>query len=167
MIRRHASTLRALLMLTDGALAAVVLVGLSWLRFGDDWAIWWRQIIPNAEALLLFYAVGWVVALALNGMYRPRARWSIRSEAWDLLRATVLMAVATFAVLFWFKLPDVSRLFLVLLFPTQYVVTLVTQGGPAAGIPAAPIAWSQCPLRAGRRCRAPRAVLRDHHGGPR
>ena len=127
MIRRHASTLRALLMLTDGALAAVVLVGLSWLRFGDDWAVWWRQIIPNAEALLLVYAAGWVVALALNGMYRPRARWSIRSEAWDLLRATVLMAVATFAVLFWFKLPDVSRLFLVLLFPTQYVVTLVTR----------------------------------------
>ena len=67
------------------------------------------------------------MALALNGLYRPRARWSIRSEAWDLLRATVLMAVATFAVLFWFKLPDVSRLFLVLLFPTLYVVTLVTR----------------------------------------
>ena len=37
------------------------------------------------------------------------------------------MAVATFAVLFWFKLPDVSRLFLLILFPTQYVVTLVTR----------------------------------------
>jgi len=127
MIRRHASTLRALLMLTDGLLAAVVLVGLSWVRFGADWAVWWRQIIPNPDALLLLYAVGWVVALALNGLYRPRARWSIRSEAWDLLRATALMAVATFAVLFWFKLPDVSRLFLLILFPTQYVVTLVTR----------------------------------------
>jgi len=127
MIRRHASTLRALLMLTDGLLAAVVLVGLSWLRFGADWSVWWRQIIPNAEALLIVFALGWVMALALNGLYRPRARWSIRSEAWDLLRATVLMAVATFAVLFWFKLPDVSRLFLVLLFPTMYAVALVTR----------------------------------------
>ena len=89
--------------------------------------MWWRQIIPDPEALLVVYAVGWVVALALNGLYRPRARWSIRTEAWDLLRATALMAVATFAVLFWFKLPDVSRLFLILLFPTQYVVTLVTR----------------------------------------
>ena len=89
--------------------------------------MWWREIIPNPNALLLLYAVGWVVALALNGLYRPRARWSIRSEAWDLLRATALMAAATFAVLFWFKLPDVSRLFLVILFPTQYVVTLVTR----------------------------------------
>ncbi len=127
MIRRHSSALRALLMLTDGLLAAVVLLVLSRLRFGDDWAVWWREISPNAEALLLFYAVGWVVALALNGMYRPRARWSIRSEAWDLARASMVMAVATFAVLFWFKLPDVSRIFLLLLFPTQYVVTLVTR----------------------------------------
>jgi exopolysaccharide biosynthesis polyprenyl glycosylphosphotransferase len=127
MIRRHASTLRALLMLTDGLLAAAVLVGLSVVRFGGDWAVWWRQIIPDPVALLVVYAVGWVLALALNGLYRPRARWSIRTEAWDLVRATALMAVATFAVLFWFKLPDVSRLFLVLLFPTQFAVALVTR----------------------------------------
>jgi FlaA1/EpsC-like NDP-sugar epimerase len=127
MIRRHASTLRALLMLTDGVLAAIVLVGLSRLRFGEDWAVWWREIIPNAEALLLLYAVGWVMALALNGLYRPRARWSLCSEAWDLVRATALMAVATFAVLFWFKLPDVSRIFLLVLFPTQLAVALVTR----------------------------------------
>ena len=43
------------------------------------------------------------------------------------MRATALMAVATFAVLFWFKLPDVSRLFLLILFPTQFVVALVTR----------------------------------------
>lgn len=127
MIRRHASTLRLLLMLTDGLLAAIVLVGLSYVRFGDDWARWWREIIPDPAALLLVYSAGWVVALSLNGLYRPRARWSMRSEAWDLVRATALMAVATFAVLFWFKLPDISRLFLILLFPTQFAVTLTTR----------------------------------------
>ena len=114
-------------MLTDGVLAAAVLVGLSIVRFGENWAVWWREIIPDPVALLLLYAVGWVVALSLNGLYRPRARWSIRTEAWDLVRATVLMAVATFAVLFWFKLPEVSRLFLLILFPTQFLVALVTR----------------------------------------
>jgi len=127
MIRRYAATLRLLLMLTDGFLAAAVLVGLSIVRFGENWAVWWREIIPDPVALLVVYSVGWVMALALNGLYRPRARWSIRTEAWDLVRATVLMAVATFAVLFWFKLPEVSRLFLVILFPTQFVVALVTR----------------------------------------
>ena len=127
MIRRYAATLRLLLMLTDGVLAAAVLVGLSIVRFGENWAVWWREIIPDPVALLLLYAVGWVVALSINGLYRPRARWSIRTEAWDLVRATVLMAVATFAVLFWFKLPEVSRLFLLILFPTQFLVALVTR----------------------------------------
>ena len=127
MIRRYAATLRLLLMLTDGLLAALVLVSLSVVRFGENWAVWWREIIPDPVALLVVYSVGWVVALSLNGLYRPRARWSIRTEAWDLVRATVLMAVATFAVLFWFKLPEVSRLFLVILFPTQFAVALVTR----------------------------------------
>jgi len=127
MIRRHAASLRLLLMVTDGFLAAAVLVGLSIVRFGDDWAQWWRQIVPDPVGLLLLYAAGWVVALALNGLYRPRARWSVRTEAWDVARATVLMAVVTFAVLFWFKLPDVSRVFLLVLFPTQLVVTLITR----------------------------------------
>ena len=53
MIRRHAATLRLLLMLTDGLLAAVVLVGLSVVRFGEDWAVWWREIIPDPVALLV------------------------------------------------------------------------------------------------------------------
>ena len=60
MIRRHASTLRLLLMITDGALAAVVLVVLSRLRFGEDWAVWWREIIPDPVALLFVFSVGWV-----------------------------------------------------------------------------------------------------------
>ena len=127
MIRRHVATLRALLMLTDALLAAAVLVTVSYARFGPDWAVLWRQVVPDPTALLVVYAVGWVAALALNGLYRPRARWSIRTEAIDLLRATVVMALATLSVLFWFKLPDVSRLLLVLLFPTQYALTLGTR----------------------------------------
>jgi exopolysaccharide biosynthesis polyprenyl glycosylphosphotransferase len=61
----------------------------------------------------------------LIGLYRLRARLTIRSEAIDLLRAGVLVAMITFAALYVFKLPQVSRLFLVALFPTQLAVTFI------------------------------------------
>jgi exopolysaccharide biosynthesis polyprenyl glycosylphosphotransferase len=127
MLRRHATGLRALLMLADGLLAAGLLVVLSYLRFGADWAVYWRQVVPDPLAFLGLFSLGWVASLAYFGLYRPRARWSIRSEALDLLRATLAVVLATLAVLFWFKLPDVSRLFLLVLFPSLYVVTLATR----------------------------------------
>jgi exopolysaccharide biosynthesis polyprenyl glycosylphosphotransferase len=127
MIRRHTTSLRALLMLTDGVLAGVLLVALSMLRFGPHWATWAWRITPDPNLLLLLFSVGWVFALSLNGLYRPRSRWSIRSEAGDVLRATVLMAAATFAVLFWFRMPDVSRSLLLVLFPILFVAVLATR----------------------------------------
>ena len=124
MIRRNAAGFRALLMTADALLAVVLLVGLSLWRFGPDWAIWWRLIVPIPEGLLVIYAGGWVIALALNGLYRPRARWSVFREATDVLRASLLLALVTLSVLFLFKLPDVSRVFLLVLFPTQAALTV-------------------------------------------
>jgi exopolysaccharide biosynthesis polyprenyl glycosylphosphotransferase len=124
MIRRHAAGFRALLVAADALTAVIVLLGLSAWRFGDDWAVWWRQIVPIPEGLLVIYAIGWVVALTMNGLYRPRARWSIRQEAVDVVRATIAMALVTLSVLFIFRMPDVSRTFLLLLFPVQAVVTV-------------------------------------------
>ena len=140
MIRRHAFGFRLGLMLADGLLAAALLVGLSIWRFGADWAYLWRLVIPEPTVFLVVYAIGWVVALTMNGLYRPRARWSLRSEATDVLRATGLMALATLSVLFLFKLPDVSRLFLLVLFPVQAVATIVVAGRPAMDAGATPAA---------------------------
>jgi hypothetical protein len=58
MIRRNAAGFRALLMAADALVAVVLLVGLSSWRFGADWAIWWRQIVPIPEGLLVIYAGG-------------------------------------------------------------------------------------------------------------
>lgn len=124
MIRRNAAGFRALLIAADALLAVVLLVGLSAWRFGEDWAIWWRQIVPVPEGLLVIYAGGWVLALMMNGLYRPRARWSIYREAIDVLRATLVLALVTLGVLFVFKMPHVSRLFLLVLFPTQAIATV-------------------------------------------
>jgi exopolysaccharide biosynthesis polyprenyl glycosylphosphotransferase len=74
-----------------------------------------------------------VAVLWLGGLYRARARWSIRSEAADLLKATLVMAAAILAILFWFRLPDVSRTYLLLLFPVQFLVALVTRAALRVG----------------------------------
>jgi FlaA1/EpsC-like NDP-sugar epimerase len=127
MIRHHGSALRTLLVLVDGTFAVVLLVVLAALRFGADWETMWSNAIPQPAVVVALYAVGWVTALALNDLYRLRARWSLRSEAWDLLKATALMALVTLSFLFVLRLPDVSRLFLLFLFPAQYVLTLLTR----------------------------------------
>src|SRR5690348_11524332 len=92
MLRRHAVRFRTALMLFDAAIAALLLVGLSILRFGDDWSIYWRYITPEPIALPIILGAGWVAILAWLGLYRPRARLSIRSEAFDIARATAVLA---------------------------------------------------------------------------
>jgi exopolysaccharide biosynthesis polyprenyl glycosylphosphotransferase len=134
MIRRHAAGFRALLMTADALLAVILLVALSIWRFGPDWGVHWREIVRVPEAFLLLYAIAWVTILTANGLYRPRARWSLRSEARDIIRATVEMALLTMSVLFVFKLLDVSRLLLIVLFPLQAALTLGSRAVLRAGL---------------------------------
>jgi exopolysaccharide biosynthesis polyprenyl glycosylphosphotransferase len=124
MIRRNAVWFRVLLASADALLAVTLFVGLSVVRFGDDWAITWRQLVRSPEGLLAIFASTWVIALAMNGLYRPRARWSIVREASDVLRATIMLGLVTLSVLFIFKLDDTSRLFLLMLFPTLALATV-------------------------------------------
>jgi len=123
MIRRHLTALRLGLLGADALSAIGLFVALSWFRFGSDWADQWRRIGVDPIALAAIWAGVWVSALWLMDLYRLRARWSIRSEARAVLQAAMLIAVATFSALFLFKLPDVSRLFLLALFAAQTVVT--------------------------------------------
>ena len=129
MLRRHASGFRALLMLADGVLAFVLLVALSLIRFGDEWLSIWRPLLAQPAIGGIAYAVAWVVVLWLHGLYQMRARWTIRGEGLALARATVVLGLITGTVLFAFRLPDVSRSFLLLLFPSQWLLTLGTRMG--------------------------------------
>jgi len=130
MLRRHASGFRAMLMLADAGIAFVLLVVLSILRFGsENWLDVWGPLLEQPAVVAVGYSVAWVIALWLHGLYRPRARWTIRSEGVAIARATVVLGLVTGTVLFAFRLPDVSRLFLLLLFPAQWVVTLATRIG--------------------------------------
>ena len=79
MLRRHAFGFRTLLMLVDAGLAVALLVVLSFLRFGDQWPEIWRPVLDQPVMFAVGYGLAWVAVLWFHGLYRPRARWSIRS----------------------------------------------------------------------------------------
>jgi exopolysaccharide biosynthesis polyprenyl glycosylphosphotransferase len=119
-IRRHATALRALLMLCDGIAALVVLTIVAQLR--PDWRAALTELVTPAGALL--YGAGWVAVLYMGGEYRLRARWTMRSEASGIVRAGIWMGLLTTSALFLAHAGDVSRLFVLLLFPVQIAVTI-------------------------------------------
>jgi exopolysaccharide biosynthesis polyprenyl glycosylphosphotransferase len=127
MIRRHGFGFRALLMGADASLAIVLLAIVSVLRFGDEWLTHWKPIIAQPILLAVAYAVAWVAILWLHGLYRARARWTLRAEGIAIAWAVVVMALVTLSVLFAFRLPDISRTYLALLFPAQWVVTVASR----------------------------------------
>jgi exopolysaccharide biosynthesis polyprenyl glycosylphosphotransferase len=128
MIRRHVTAFRLLFMAADGLSAVGLFAAVSILRFGAaDWLGVWTAVGVNGWFLAATYGFAWVGATWLLGLYRLRVRWSIRSELVDLVRADILVAVATFTVLFLFKLPNVSRLFLIELFLAQIALSVAVR----------------------------------------
>ncbi|HEV8401670.1 MAG TPA: sugar transferase [Candidatus Limnocylindrales bacterium] len=127
MIRRHNTALRLALLAVDALSAFALFIVISMIQFGSSWAAAWRSAGFDPFAIAFVYSAVWVAALWIHDLYRLRARWSIRSEFRDVLRADLLIAVATFSALFLFKLPDVSRRFLITLFILQIVVTMASR----------------------------------------
>jgi exopolysaccharide biosynthesis polyprenyl glycosylphosphotransferase len=127
LIRRHNTALRLGLLAADTLTALALFYVTSILLFGDQWTAAWRLAGFEPALVAGLYAAAWVSALWLHDLYRLRSRWSIRSEVRDVMRADLAVAVATFAALFLFKLPTVSRRFLVTLFILQLVVTLASR----------------------------------------
>jgi exopolysaccharide biosynthesis polyprenyl glycosylphosphotransferase len=115
-------------MAADAVSAMAVFIAVSVVRFeGTDWRGSWLRAGVEPIALVAIYGAAWMTLLWLFGMYRMRARWTVRSEALDTARAGTFLAVLTFAALYVAKLPEVSRLFLLELFPTQVVVTFASR----------------------------------------
>jgi exopolysaccharide biosynthesis polyprenyl glycosylphosphotransferase len=130
MIRRNALAFRMTLMLADAGMAIGLAAWLSVLRFGSDEALpRLDSALPDVRIVAMVFGGAWVVALWTHGLYRSRAKWMFRSDVGDILWATLTFAVATLAVLYVFKLPDVSRLLLIYLFPSMAAMALVTRMG--------------------------------------
>jgi len=128
LIRRHATALRLLLMGADATSAYVLFIVTSVVRFGANWQTEWRSAGIDALMAAAVYSATWVALLWILGLYRLRARWTARIETQDVGRAAILLGLVTFSALFAFKLPDVSRLFLLTLFIAQVVLTVASRG---------------------------------------
>ncbi len=128
LIRRHITALRLALAAADALSAIALFIGLSVVRFGvTGWQDVWAAVGINPFLAATGYALTWVAVLWLQGLYRLRTRLSQRREVIDVLVAILFLAVVVFTTLYLFKLPNVSRLFLLLLFSCQAVLTLLSR----------------------------------------
>jgi exopolysaccharide biosynthesis polyprenyl glycosylphosphotransferase len=126
--------LRLGLMAADGASATAVFLLASIARFGDgEWMGIWQGIGLDIRVVAAIFGLAWVAALWYRGLYQLRTRWQLQSEALDILRATILVAALTLSALFIIKLESVSRLFLVIFFVAQPLVTLAIRAALRAG----------------------------------
>jgi exopolysaccharide biosynthesis polyprenyl glycosylphosphotransferase len=127
LIRRHNTVLRFGLLVADALSAVLLFFIISMMQFGGSWTAAWRSAGFDPFAIGSVYAAAWVGALWIHDLYRTRSRWSIRSEVRDVLRADLLLGVTSFSLLFLFKLPNVSRRFLITLLIAQVLVTLASR----------------------------------------
>ncbi|HYN69791.1 MAG TPA: sugar transferase [Candidatus Eisenbacteria bacterium] len=127
MIRRHAGALRALLATVD-ALVVLFSLGLAAVvRFGFQ-APLDSALSPFSEGIALVLPVaGWPIILWAHGLYRPRARLTIRGEALDVLRATTTFTAAVLIALYFFKLDDFSRTVVAVFVPTLALSTIAVR----------------------------------------
>ena len=126
MIRRYAAVLRWSLAVADTALALIIVIVATTLRFGQDsgWPLDEDPSLPDPKLAVAVFIIMWIAVLWMHGMYRSRARWTIRSDVATVLRATLVQLVATLSLLWVFKLPDVSRLLLGVIFPSLAVAAI-------------------------------------------
>ncbi|MGI8929393.1 MAG: sugar transferase [Candidatus Limnocylindrales bacterium] len=124
MIRRHGALLRAVLATVDGLIALALIVLISAIQFGSDWRSTWGGIFASPVAPALLMTLAWIAILWSQGLYRLRARWSFVAQVVAMARASGTMALVTFAALILLKLPEVSRLFLLILLPMLALASL-------------------------------------------
>jgi exopolysaccharide biosynthesis polyprenyl glycosylphosphotransferase len=124
-VRRHAFTLQVAAAVIDGLAVLALIVILSRLRWGADWDEAWSRLLPDPAVLALSYAITSGTILWLAGHYRIRARRTLRDDVAVVLRSTAVLAALSLGMLYLLHLPDVSRLFMLLLFPAQFTLTLL------------------------------------------
>nr|MBF6558356.1 hypothetical protein [Acidimicrobiales bacterium] len=127
MIRRHETGFRVALMGSDAALASALIVIVFAVRFGPGWPDVLTELLPHPALSVAIFCAAWIGLLAAHGLYRPRARWSVRSDAIGVARTAVLLAFGTIAVLFMLGWTSMSRFALLAIFPLLAAATIVAR----------------------------------------
>ena len=126
MVRRYAAVLRLTLVAADIVLALLVVAGGYSFRFGPTFGgtenVSTSQ--PNPNLIVAVFVGMWIAVLWMHGLYRARERWTRRGEMAAVLRATLVQLALTLSALYVFKLPDVSRLLLVVVFPALTIAAI-------------------------------------------
>jgi exopolysaccharide biosynthesis polyprenyl glycosylphosphotransferase len=119
MIRRYAALFHAVLMAADALVALAVVVAAASFRFGpaSEWSSALDSSLPDPRFAVGVFIATWIGLLWMRGLYRGRSHWTMRGELRDVIGAGLMLLMATLSALFLFKLPDVSRLLLVVIFP--------------------------------------------------
>jgi exopolysaccharide biosynthesis polyprenyl glycosylphosphotransferase len=128
MFRNHVRLLRLALLLADGLAAVGLFVLVSIVRLGAGWTASWEAAGAPWWTWAFAYAVIWVGAEWLQELDQLRSRWTLRGEVTDILRATLFASVSVFSLLFLVHAPEVSRLFLAILFSAQLVFSIAQRG---------------------------------------
>ena len=128
MIRPHLTLLRLALMIADGLGAFLLFIVLSMIRYGPNWQTTWnQQTALDPYLLAIGYSLAWTTIGWATGLYRLRARWTLLGDLRDVLHMAAIVLVVVLSSLYFFKLEDVGRLFLALLFSSQVVVTALSR----------------------------------------
>jgi exopolysaccharide biosynthesis polyprenyl glycosylphosphotransferase len=127
MIRRYTTALRALLMASDFVAAAALFVLVSLARYGADWVAEWQALGLDGRLAAMAYGGAWVILVWLGGLYRLRARWSLRADAMGLLRAAGLLTLGVITLLFAVHVSDASRLLIGVLLASTAAFAVLTR----------------------------------------
>jgi len=122
---RNAAGIRTLLVLGDVAVTLAMFGLAGRLRFGPGWIATWEALVPRPALFFLAYGLTAVATFAVSGLYETVSRWSLGAELRAVGRGVAGLVLVTFALLYMFKLDQVSRLFLLWFF------VLETAGGAA------------------------------------
>jgi exopolysaccharide biosynthesis polyprenyl glycosylphosphotransferase len=127
-IRRHVTALRSVLATVDVATSILLFVALSSRILGPDWRQDW-EASTGTDPLIpgLAFAIAWVTASWLIGLYRLRANWTLSGDLRDVVRLGATVGSATIVAIFVLNLDEVSRPLTVSLILGQMAITFVSR----------------------------------------